>query len=359
MSIHVSSNVPTKVFAESRDASRFVAREIADLIRRKASEGKKCVLGLATGSTPTGVYAELVRMHREEGLSFKNVVSFNLDEYFPIQPNALQSYVRFMKEHLFDHVDIEKSNIHIPDGTLPIEKIAEFCAAYEKQIVDAGGLDLQILGIGRTGHVGFNEPGSSADSRTRLITLDRLTRKDAASDFFGDQFVPRRAVTMGVGTILAAKRVILMAFGEGKARIIRETVEGPITSQVPATFLQRHPETLFVLDEAAGAELHQYKSPWLSRSVDWSTDMVKKAVILLSRATKKPILHLTDEDYNEGGLQDLLALRGHAYDINLEVFRALQATITGWPGGKPDHLKRRGDIDRPTDRIFPKRVVLF
>lgn len=359
MSTIAIQHVPVKVFAQSSEASKFAAREIADLIRARQAEGRACVLGLATGSTPTAVYAELVRMHREEKLSFANVVTFNLDEYFPMQPTALQSYVRFMHEHLFDHVDIRRENIHIPDGTLPIEKVAEYCAEYEQKIVKAGGLDLQILGIGRTGHVGFNEPGSSIDSRTRLITLDKLTRRDAASDFFGEQFVPRRAITMGVGTIMQAKRILLLAFGEGKARIIRDTVEGPVTSQVPATYLQRHPNTLFLLDDAAAAELQAYKAPWLHRPVEWDAKMTKKAVILLSRQLKKPILHLTDEDYNEGGLQDLLALHGSAYDINLEVFRALQATITGWPGGKPDHLKRRGDIDRPTDRIFPKRVLLF
>lgn len=357
--ISSSEKVPLRVFAASSEASRFVAQQIGELVR-KSSAGKPVVLGLATGSTPTGVYAELIRMHREEGLSFKNVITFNLDEYFPMQPGSLQSYVRFMREHLFDHIDIQPGNWHVPDGTVPLEKVNDFCKTYEKQIADAGGLDLQLLGIGRTGHVGFNEPGSPADSRTRLITLDKLTRQDAASDFFGEQYVPRRAITMGVGSILAAKKVILMAFGEGKSRVVRETIEGPITSRIPATYLQQHKDALIVLDEAAGADLTRLKSPWLLEPIsDWDDTLKKKAVIWLARQHKKPILNLTDEDYNESGLQDLVALHGPASEINLGVFRRLQETITGWPGGKPDALKRKGDISRPTDRIFPKRVIVF
>ncbi len=353
-------HIPTRIFSVSADASKFVAEQIAHLIRASSASKKRCVLGLATGSTPTGVYAELIRMHREDGLSFKNVVTFNLDEYFPMQPESLQSYVRFMREHLFDHIDIQPGNWHVPDGTIAIGDVAEFCRNYEKKIEDAGGLDLQLLGIGRTGHVGFNEPGSPPDSRTRLITLDRLTRQDAASDFFGEQYVPRRAITMGVGSILAAKRTILMAFGEGKARVVRETVEGPITSRIPATYLQQHRDALCVLDAAAAAELTQLKSPWLVEPIaNWDEKLTKKAVIWLARSLGKPILNLTDEDYNESGLQDLVALHGPASEINLSVFRGLQEAITGWPGGKPDHLKRKGDISRPTDRIFPKRVIVF
>jgi len=350
--------LPTQVFSASSEASRFVAKQIAHVIR--ATTDRPCVLGLATGSTPTGVYAELIRLHREEGLSFKNVITFNLDEYFPMPPTSLQSYVRFMREHLFDHVDIRPGNWHVPDGTIELEKVADFCRAYEKQIEAAGGLDLQLLGIGRTGHVGFNEPGSPPDSRTRLITLDRLTRQDAASDFFGEQYVPRRAITMGVGSILSAKRLILMAFGEGKSRVVRETIEGPITSRIPATYLQQHPATVCVLDEAAAADLTRFKSPWLNAPIAiWDEKLTKKAVIWLARTLKKPILNLTDEDYNECGMQDLVALHGPASEINLAVFRGLQEAITGWPGGKPDHLKRKGDISRPTDKIFPKRVVVF
>lgn len=351
--------IPLQIFPESKDANQAVAREIADLIRAKAAAGQPCVLGLATGSTPTGVYAELIRLHRDEKLSFQNVVTFNLDEYFPMQPRELQSYVRFMNEQLFKHIDIKPENVNIPDGTLDRAVVNAFCAAYESKIKALGGIDLQILGIGRTGHIGFNEPGSGRDSRTRLITLDKVTRLDAASDFFGDENVPRRAITMGVGTILDAKRVILLAFGEHKAGIVARAVEEPITDVVAASFLQTHPNAVFVLDQAAAGQLTRHKFPWLVGQVEWTPALKKQAVIWLARLLNKPILKLVDEDYNEHGLQDLLAENQGAYEINIDVFRMLQQTITGWPGGKPDEKKRPGDIRRKTDTIFPKRVVLF
>jgi glucosamine-6-phosphate deaminase len=351
--------IPTRVHPKASQASAAVAKEIAELIRAKAAAKKNCVLGLATGSTPTGVYAELVRLHKEEGLSFANVITFNLDEYYPMQPTELQSYVRFMREHLFDHIDIKPGNWNVPDGTIARDQVNEFCRNYEAKIKAAGGIDLQLLGIGRTGHIGFNEPGSGRDSRTRLITLDKVTRLDAASDFFGEEHVPRRAITMGVGSILDAKRLIMMAFGEGKARVVQAAVEGPITPVIAGSFLQQHPDALVVLDEAAAAELTRFKSPWLVGSVNWDKANTRKAVIWLAQELKKPILKLTDEDYNEHGLQDLLATSGTAYEINVDIFRAMQETITGWPGGKPDNLKRAGDIRRASDSIFPKRVVVF
>lgn len=351
--------IPVRVFPHSTEASKAVAGEIADLIRQRAAAGRQCVLGLATGSTPVGVYDELVRMHREEGLSFANVVTFNLDEYYPMQPDELQSYVRFMREHLFDLVDIAPGNWHVPDGTLPIEQVFDFCSWYEEQITQAGGIDLQLLGIGRTGHVGFNEPGSGKQSRTRLITLDRVTRIDAASDFYGQENVPRRAITMGVGTILAARQVVMLAFGEHKSQIVAKAVEGEVSASIAASFLQEHPNAQVVLDEAAADALTRYKSPWLLGPVDWDERKVRKAVIWLARKLEKPILKLTDEDYNEDGLQDLLADRGPAYNINIKVFRHLQSTITGWPGGKPEHAKQPGDRSHTHDSIFPKRVLVF
>ena len=346
--------VPVGVHPDSAAASRAVAEEIAALLRARAAEGRMAVLGLATGSTPQGVYEELVRMHREEGLSFRNAVTFNLDEYWPMRPEGLQSYRRFMQEHLFDHVDIDPANVHIPDGTCPQDGVAAACAAYELAISAAGGIDLQLLGIGRTGHVGFNEPGSPRDSRTRLITLDRVTRMDAASDFFGERNVPRRAITMGVGTILEARRVVLMAFGEHKAAIVREAVEGPVSPSVAASFLQEHPDARFVLDPASAAALTRFGTPWLLGPIEdfglrWDDRTTRRAVIWLARTLGKPVLKLVEEDYNEHGLQPLLATRGDAYDINIEVFRSLQRTITGWPGGKPG---RDGGE-------FPKRVVVF
>ncbi len=360
MAIHgLKEHVKTRICSDAKEASIGVAAEIAALIRRCAEEGRQCVLGLATGSTPVSVYAELVRRHQQEGLSFKNVVTFNLDEYYPMPKESPQSYWRFMHEHLFSHIDIPAANIHIPDGELPFDKVSGYCEQYEKAVEEAGGMDLQLLGIGRTGHIGFNEPGSGRDSRTRLIALDKVTRLDAASDFFGEQDVPRRAITMGVGTILAAKRVILMAFGEGKAAIVVAAVEGPLTDSVAASFLQEHPNAEVILDEAAAARLARRQSPWLFGKVAWDRKAINKAAIWLARRTEKAILKLTDEDYNEGGLQDLLAAHGPAYNINVEVFRSLMETITGWPGGKPVDRKRPGDIDRPSDTMFPKRVLVF
>ncbi len=357
--IEQQEKIPCRIFKHARDASVAVAQQIRTLIETRAAEGRQCVLGLATGSTPVGVYNELVRMHREEDLSLANVVTFNLDEYFPMQPNELQSYVRFMQEYLFELVDIDPDNIHIPDGTLSEEDIHDACQQYEQAIIDAGGIDIQILGIGRTGHIGFNEPGSGKATRTRLITLDRVTRRDAASDFFGEENVRQRAITMGVGTILEARQIFLIAFGEHKAPIIAEAVEGPITPSVAASFLQQHPDTYFMLDEAAAESLTRRKCPWKLGEVDWNSHKIRKATIWLARQLRKPILKLTAEDYNEEGLQDLLAEHGSAYDLNLAVFRHLQGTITGWPGGKPDHEKQPGDRPQPYDEIFPKRILVF
>src|SRR5690606_26406822 len=290
--------IPARLFSTSVEASVFVANKIAALIRERQNAGKHCVLGLATGSTPTRVYAELVKMHKE-GLSFKHVYTFNLDEYYPMQPDALQSYVRFMNEHLFNHIDIPKDQIHIPDGTLAKEDISKFCSDYEKKIDDLGGIDIQVLGIGRTGHIGFNEPGSSERSLTRLITLDQVTRIDAASDFFGEENVPHKAITMGVGSILKAKQVIMMAWGEGKAGVIKKALEGEITDQIPSSFLQKHTDCLVVLDEAAASELTRVKTPWLLESIDWTESLIRKAVVWLGQKIDKPVLKLTNNDYME------------------------------------------------------------
>jgi len=347
--------IPTRVFESSEKASVFVAQQIAALIKQRQREKKMCVLGLATGSTPTRVYAELVDLHKK-GLSFRNVITFNLDEYYPMQPQSLQSYVRFMHELLFDHIDILPSNIHIPDGTLTKDKVGAFCKAYEKQIAEAGGIDIQILGVGRTGHIGFNEPGSSERSVTRMITLDQVTRVDAASDFFGEENVPRNAITMGVGTILRARQVIMMAWGEGKAPVIQRAVEGPITDQIPSTFLQRHPNTLVVLDQAAASNLTRIKTPWLLDSCQWDDRLLRKAVVWLCQTVKKPILKLTNQDYTEHGMSDVIHEWGSAYNVNIKVFNELQHTITGWPGGKP----KSDDTNRPERaKPFPKRVVIF
>ncbi|SNC77083.1 glucosamine-6-phosphate deaminase [Hymenobacter gelipurpurascens] len=353
-----AERLATTIYPDSEQASVAVARQIADLIRQRTAEGRMCVLGLATGSTPTRLYEELVRLHQVEGLSFQHVITFNLDEYFPMQPDSLQSYVRFMHEYLFDHIDIPAAQVHIPDGTVPQEQVAEFCRHYEEQIREAGGIDLQILGIGRTGHIGFNEPGSGASSRTRMITLDHITRTDAASDFYGEENVPRRAITMGVGTILEAHEIVLLAWGEGKAAVVKRMVEGEMTDSVPATYLQKHPNVRVILDQAAGAELTRMKSPWLVGSrLNWQDEaQVRKAVTWLARKLQKPILKLTDQEYNEHGLSELLAESGLAYELNIKVFNQLQRTITGWPGGKPN----ADDSNRPERATpFPKRVLIF
>lgn len=352
-------HIPCYVLDDSSQVAHELAAEIAAEIRNRAAADRHFVLGLSTGSSPTGLYAELVRLHQHEGLSFSNVVTFNLDEYYPMSPNELQSHVRFMDEHLFDQIDIDRANIHIPDGTLDIDQVADFCRDYEQQIVDAGGIDVLILGIGRSGHIGHNEPGSESTVRTRLITLDQVTRIDAASEFFGAENVPRRAITMGVATILEARRVVLLAFGEGKSGIIRRTVEGNVTASIPATFLQQHKNASVWLDEAAAAELSRIQTPWLLGPVDWTKDTVLRAVLSLSATASKALLKLTNADYNEAGMQDLLAKRGSAYDINLEVFRHMQATISGWPGGKPNAAKQPGDRPSPFDNIFPKSVLVF
>jgi glucosamine-6-phosphate deaminase len=346
--------VPLMVHPTSSAASKAVAGEIAKLIRDRAAKGQRAVLGLATGSTPQGVYEELVRLHKQDGLSFKNVVTFNLDEYWPMDPKALQSYRRFMQEYLFDHVDIPAASTNVPSGTVGRDEVTAFCEGYERKIKEHGGIDIQLLGVGRTGHIGFNEPGSPRDSRTRMITLDKVTRMDAASDFFGERNVPKKAITMGVGSILEAKQLFLMAFGEHKAGIVKRSVEGEVTTTVAASFLQQHPNARFMLDPASAAELTRFKTPWLLAPIEefglaWDVKQTRRAVIWLAKTVKKAILKLTDEDYNEHGLQDLLAARGDAYDINIEVFKALSKTITGWPGGKPE---QRGET-------FPKRVVVF
>lgn len=349
-------NIGTVVYENSTTASKAVAKEIADLIKVKHSQKQPCILGLATGSSPKGLYAELVRLHKEEGLSFKNVISFNLDEYYPMEPDSVNSYVRFMKEQLFNHVDILPENYHIPDGTLAKEDIRNYCDDYEAKIKALGGLDLQILGIGGNGHIGFNESGSLQNSRTRLVALDHITRVAASGDFSGLDNTPRTAITLGVKKIMEAKRVILLAWGERKSNIIKASVEEEVTSRVPASYLQEHNNATFVLDQAAASKLTRINTPWLVEKIVWTDKHIRKAVLSLALHLKKPILMLTDADYIENGMSDLLADSGPAYDINIKIFNKLQNTITGWPGGKPN----ADDSKRP-ERAEPakKRVIIF
>jgi glucosamine-6-phosphate deaminase len=328
--------VPVSVYPDPSTASKVVATRIADIIRKKQENGENAILGLATGATPVKVYAELIRLHKEEGLSFKNVITFNLDEYYPMQPDAAQSYVTFMNKNLFDHVDIERANVNIPDGTLAVDAINVACEAYEQKITDLGGLDIQILGIGRTGHIGFNEPGSAPNSGTRVVTLDDLTRRDASRDFGGKENVPRKAITMGVGTIFKAREIILMAWSGNKAEIIKKAVEGEISSEIPATYLQLSDNVEFILDTESASLLTRFDLPWLAEDIEWTPVLIKKAVVWLSLEIKKPILKLTEEDYNNHGMAKLVTQSGPAYNINIRIFNELQHTITGWPGGKPN-----------------------
>ncbi|WP_445733366.1 glucosamine-6-phosphate deaminase [Mariniflexile sp.] len=349
-------NIGTLVYENSTQASKAVAKEIAALISVKQTQKQPCILGLATGSSPKGLYAELVRLHKEEGLSFKNVISFNLDEYYPMEPDSVNSYVRFMKEQLFNHVDILPENYHVPDGLLSKEDIASYCDAYEAKIEALGGIDLQVLGIGGNGHIGFNESGSLQNSKTRLVALDHITRVAASGDFSGLENTPRTAITLGVKKIMEAKRVILMAWGERKANIIKASAEGEVTNRVPASYLQEHHNATFILDKAAASKLTRIDSPWLVEKIVWTDKLIRKAVLSLALHLKKPILMLTDADYIENGMSDLLADSGPAYDINIKIFNKLQNTITGWPGGKPN----ADDSKRP-ERAEPskKRVIIF
>lgn len=348
--------IPVKIFSNSYDGSAYVAQQIATLIKQKEKEGKKCVIGLATGSTPKTLYAHLVRMHKEEGLSFKNVITFNLDQYYPMEKDALQSYHYFMRKNLFEQTDIDPNNYHLPDGMIAKDKVKAHCQDYEQNIEDAGGLDLQILGIGSNGHIGFNEPGSGIYTKTRLITLDNSTRIANAYEFGNMSQVPRMAITMGIQTILKSKKIILMAWGENKAPVLQKAVEKDDTEDIPASLLQNHDDCTFVVDDAAAAELTRFKYPWLTGECEWDDKMIKRAVINLALKLKKPVLSLTNNDYNDNGLNDLLTEKGDAYEMNLQVYYLLRDSITGWPGGKPSE----GRMNHPErDQPFPKKSLIF
>jgi glucosamine-6-phosphate deaminase len=347
--------IHTVIFDESKEASKMVANEIAILIRKKQKEKKHCVLGLATGSSPISVYNELVRMYKEEGLSFSNVISFNLDEYFPMKKPDIQSYYHFMDVHLFSHVDIKPQNIYIPNGSLNNDQVNDHCENYEKKIHELGGIDFQLLGIGRTGHIGFNEPGSNYNSLTRLVHLDYITRNDARKSFYGIENVPTTALTMGIETIRKSKRIVLLAWGQNKSLVIKKAIQDEIDSNIPASFLQNHGNVTFVLDNSSASNLTRVKSPWKVGSCNWTKELKAKAVVWLCQKTKKSILNLTESDYNENNLSELLIYQS-PYDINLEVFNKVSRTITGWPGGKPN----ADDKYRP-ERAEPskKRVLIF
>ena len=321
--------IHTVIVDDHDDLAQYVAERVADVIHREVASKGRCVLGLATGSTPLGIYRELIRRHAAGTLSFRDVVTFNLDEYYPMPSENRQSYRRYMWENFFEHVDIRPENVHIPDGAVPLERLDEHCAAYEAAITTAGGIDLQILGIGKTGHIGFNEPGSARDSRTRLVTLDTVTRKDAAADFFGEDNVPREAITMGVATILDAREIALIATGEHKAPIVRRAVEGNVSSDVAATFLQQHSNATVYLDLAAAGELTRVATPWLLGPVEWTAPMMERAAVWLAQRLEKAVLKLTARDYRENHLSSLLTVYGSPGAVNGEAFNRLKGKIRG------------------------------
>ena len=349
--------VYTNIFTSESSGSMYVAREIENCIREKQKFGELCILGITTGKSPVGVFRALVEIHKKENLSFRNVVVFSLDEFFPISPKEQQSRNWLIHESLLDHVDILPENIHIPDSTLPLDKVAAFCRDYEAKIEEYGGLDLLFLGTGVQGQLGFNEPGSYTNTRTRLVALGNESRQTVSSIFYGIDNVPRKAITMGLGTILKAKRIILMAWGEEKATVIKDIVEGEENSATPATCLQKHPNIEVVVDEGASQELTRVKTPWLVGTCLWPERFIRTAVLWLCRKVDKPILKLTYQDYIDNRLGQLLEATGQTYDmINIQVFNDLQHTISGWPGGKPN----ADDSTRPERATpYPKRVLIF
>ena len=347
--------IHTVIFDNKENAELLIVKEIIQLIQKNNKKNKKTVLGLATGSSPKGVYKNLIEIHKKEKVSFKKVVTFNLDEYYGISKDHKESYNQFMDENLFNHTDIDRNNIYIPDGDLNKKVIDNFCKDYEKKIKSYGGIDIQILGIGANGHIGFNEPGSNLNSITRLVKLDYQTRHDARLNFNGIKNVPSSAITMGIKTILTSKRIILMAWGKSKSNAIKKTVEVRQNVNVPASLIQSHNNATIVLDMDSSSLLTRISQPWQVGEQTLDEEMKNRAIHWLSSKTEKPILRLTEKDYNQNNLSDLLVQKSH-YDINLEAFNKLQRTITGWPGGKPN----ADDTHRP-ERKNPakKRVIIF
>ena len=347
--------IHTEIFDDKKNAEFLIAKEIKKLIEKNNKKNKTTVLGLATGSSPLGVYKSLIDFHKNEKLSFKNVVTFNLDEYYGLEKDHKQSYHHFMDENLFNHIDIKRTNINIPDGFVDKKNIDKYCKEFEKKIESLGGIDIQILGIGVNGHIGFNEPGSNLNSITRLVKLDYQTRNDARLDFNGIKNVPTSAITMGIKTILNSKRIILIAWGQGKSEAIRRAVELRKNIKIPASLLQSHNNTTFILDNLSSSFLTRISQPWQVGQLSLDDEMINRSIHWLSGKTEKPILRLTEQDYNQNNLSDLLVDKSH-YDLNLSVFNKIQRTITGWPGGKPDE----DDTHRP-ERKNPdkKRVLIF
>ncbi len=346
--------IPTNIYESMDDGSLAVAREIATLIRKKQEAGKTFVLALPGGRSPLGVFKELIRMHEEERLSFRNVIAFVEYEFYPLGGTS-GIYAR-LKEEFFDHVDIDPSNIYSPDGSMSKDAILDFCQQYEQNIQAVGGIDYMLMGIGASSNIMFNAAGSSISSRTRLILLEGASRKEAARTFPAQEKMPAGLITMGISTMMNARTVVLLAWGDDKASVIGKTVEGKISDQMPSSFLQNHPNAKVVIDLSAAYELTRISHPWLVTSCEWDNKLIRRAIVWLCQKTGKPILKLTNKDYSEHGLGELLALYGSAYNVNIKIFNDIQHTITGWPGGKPN----ADDSSRPERALpYPKKVIVF
>ena len=348
--------VPTDIFPTIEEGAVDIANQLEADIKKREQEGRKYVMGVGSGSSLIPIFQELIKRHQAGKLSFKNVVVFNAYEYFPLSEENVNRGINQLKEHFLNHIDIDVENIFTPDGTITQNDVQEHCRQYEQHIKELGGLDVILLGIGRMGNIATNEPGSSITSASRLILIDETSREEMKMSFGSQESVPPCSITMGVSTILSARKIYLTAWGEEKADIIKKTVEGKVSDAVPASFLQTHNDAHVVIDLSAAAKLTRIQHPWLVASCKWTDKLVRSALVWLCQITGKPLLKLTNKDYNENGLSELLALYGSAYNANIKIFNDLQHTITGWPGGKPD----ADDTYRPERaKPFPKRVIVF
>ena len=348
--------VPTDIFPTIEEGAIDIANHLEADIKKREQEGRKYVMGVGSGSSLTPIFQELIKRHQAGKLSFKNVVVFNAYEYFPLSEENVNRGINQLKERFLNHIDIDVENIFTPDGTIAQNDVQEHCRQYEQHIKELGGLDVILLGIGRMGNIATNEPGSSITSASRLILIDETSREEMKMSFGSQESVPPCSITMGVSTILSARKIFLTAWGEEKAEIIKKTVEGKVSDAVPASFLQTHNDAHVVIDLSAAAKLTRIQHPWLVASCKWTDKLVRSALVWLCQITGKPLLKLTNKDYNENGLSELLALYGSAYNANIKIFNDLQHTITGWPGGKPD----ADDTYRPERaKPFPKRVIVF
>ena len=348
--------VPTDIYPTIEEGSVSIVNQLEAEIKHKQQEGKYYVMAVGSGSSLTPIFQELIKRHKAGKLSFKNVIIFNAYEYFPLNPENLNRSFNQLKDRFLDHIDIDSQNIYTPDGTINQNDVQEYCHLYEQRIKSFGGLDVILLGIGRMGNIATNEPGSSQTTTSRLILIDETSREEMKMSFGSQESVPPCSITMGVSTILSARRIYVTAWGEEKADIIKKTVEGKVTDAVPASFLQTHNNAHVVIDLSAASKLTRIEHPWLVASCKWTDKLVRSALVWLCQITKKPILKLTNKDYNENGLSELLALYGSAYNANIKIFNDLQHTITGWPGGKPN----ADDTYRPERaNPFPKKVIVF